>query len=69
VAFRRRKECKDVSVSVVSRVEHPSTSSSATFLARLNSTWHERALHVFLVIVLAHWAEHLAQAFQIYALG
>lgn len=36
---------------------------------RLNGAWHERSLQLFLVIVLAHWAEHLAQAFQIYALG
>ena len=36
---------------------------------RLNGPWHERALKIFLVIVLAHWAEHLAQAFQIYVLG
>lgn len=56
-----------------------STNSSAVTLhaevahrslhARLNAEWHERALQLFLVIVLAHWAEHLAQAFQIYALG
>ena len=39
------------------------------FIERLNSQWHERALQVFMVIVLAHWAEHLLQAFQIYALG
>ena len=38
-------------------------------LDRLNSDWHERALQLFMVIVLAHWAEHLVQAFQIYALG
>ncbi|MEO7191566.1 MAG: hypothetical protein ABI051_10975 [Vicinamibacterales bacterium] len=44
-------------------------SSSTTFVERLNSEWHEGALRVFMVIVLAHWAEHLAQAFQIYALG
>ena len=37
--------------------------------AWLNSTGHERALQVFMVIVLGHWAEHLLQAFQIYALG
>ena len=42
---------------------------AAGFLDRLNSSWHERALQIFLVIVLAHWAEHLAQAYQIYALG
>ncbi|MCB9761117.1 MAG: hypothetical protein H6739_14855 [Alphaproteobacteria bacterium] len=36
---------------------------------RLNGPWHERALQLFMVIVLGHWAEHLAQAYQIYALG
>lgn len=36
---------------------------------RLNVEWHERALQLFMVIVLAHWAEHLAQATQIYILG
>lgn len=41
----------------------------APFLERLNTSWHELALRTFMVIVLAHWAEHLAQAFQIYALG
>ena len=38
-------------------------------LSWLNSTGHDRALHLFMAIVLAHWAEHLLQAFQIYALG
>jgi hypothetical protein len=42
---------------------------SSTFLERLNSRWHERSLQIFMVVVLAHWAEHLAQAVQIYALG
>jgi hypothetical protein len=41
---------------------------SQTFLERLNTVWHERALQVFTVVVLAHWAEHLTQAFQIYVL-
>jgi hypothetical protein len=41
----------------------------ATFFDRLNSVHHELALRLFMVIVLAHWAEHLLQAFQIYALG
>ena len=36
---------------------------------KLNSRWHERALQLFMLIVLGHWAEHLAQAIQIYALG
>ena len=41
----------------------------APFIDRLNGEWHEVALRTFMVIVLAHWAEHLTQAFQIYALG
>jgi hypothetical protein len=36
---------------------------------RLNAEWHERALQVFMLVVLGHWAEHLAQAYQIYGLG
>jgi hypothetical protein len=38
-------------------------------LARLNGPWHERALWLYMIIVLAHWVEHLAQAYQIYVLG
>ena len=37
--------------------------------AALNGTHHRAALNAFLVIVLAHWAEHLVQAFQIWGLG
>lgn len=48
--------------------------TTARFHARkitdtLNGPWHRRALLLFLVIVLAHWVEHLLQAFQIYVLG
>ena len=39
------------------------------FFDKLNSVWHKRALQGFMVIVLAHWAEHLAQATQIFILG
>jgi hypothetical protein len=35
---------------------------------KLNTTWHKYALWAFGFITLAHWAEHLAQAFQIYVL-
>ena len=35
---------------------------------RLNGRWHERALQTFMAVVLAHWAEHLAQALQVYVL-
>ncbi|MFY9746108.1 MAG: hypothetical protein WA891_11620 [Acidobacteriaceae bacterium] len=36
---------------------------------KLNTRWHERALFVFMAIVLAHWGEHLAQAYQIWVMG
>jgi len=39
-----------------------------SFSERLNGVWHERGLQIFMAIVLAHWAEHLAQALQVYAL-
>jgi hypothetical protein len=44
-------------------------SSRQPLIDRLNGSLHERALQVFMVVVLAHWAEHLLQAFQIYGLG
>ena len=36
---------------------------------KLNTVWHRRALNAFMFIVLAHWAEHLAQAYQIFVMG
>src|SRR2546423_10717202 len=38
-------------------------------MTALNRRHHRAALNVFMVIVLAHWAEHLAQAYQIWVLG
>jgi hypothetical protein len=38
-------------------------------MAAINGHWHRAALNVFLVIVLAHWAEHVAQALQIWVFG
>ena len=45
------------------------SASDFTLYQRLNGVWHKRALNLFMLIVLAHWAEHLAQTFQIYVLG
>ena len=44
-------------------------SSEEGFLAKLNGRWHERALWVYLVLVILHWTEHLFQAAQIWILG
>ncbi|MFE3450354.1 hypothetical protein ACFXJ8_15620 [Nonomuraea sp. NPDC059194] len=35
----------------------------------VNHRYHRAALGIYFVIVLAHWAEHVSQAVQIYALG
>jgi hypothetical protein len=43
--------------------------AESSFLEKLNGTWHEKALWTYTAIVLAHWAEHFVQAFQIYVLG
>ena len=48
---------------------HIGSVSDLGFYEKLNSVWHKRALNLFMFIVLAHWAEHLAQTFQIYVLG
>jgi|SRR5215831_13173867 len=48
---------------------HLPVTSDAGFMDKLNSIWHKRALQVFMLIVLGHWAEHLAQAYQIYVMG
>ena len=41
----------------------------ANFYRQLNGSWHKQALWVFMLIVFAHWAEHVAQIYQIYMLG
>ncbi|MES1256332.1 MAG: hypothetical protein ABUS56_12020 [Acidobacteriota bacterium] len=53
---------------------HPTDASvhhgpTLSFVERVNGPGHELALRLFMVVVLAHWAEHLLQAFQIYVLG
>ena len=46
-----------------------STTGYQRFHALFNGpVWHERALWLYAVIVLAHWVEHLTQAWQVYAL-
>ncbi len=46
-----------------------SQSSRPSLYEKLNTSWHERALQLFMVIVLAHWGEHFAQAYQIWVMG
>lgn len=48
---------------------HAQTTRSPGFLEKLNGPWHERALWIYLLIVVLHWVEHLFQAAQIWILG
>jgi hypothetical protein len=41
----------------------------SNLLDHVNGPWHARALSLYMIIVLAHWVEHLAQAYQIYVMG
>jgi hypothetical protein len=51
-----------VSLTAITHVRRP-------WLTVLNTTGHRTGLAIFLVIVLAHWAEHVVQAIQIWVLG
>lgn len=46
---------------------HPTR--AATLMQRLNGQLHAPALWVFMLIIVAHWLEHVLQIYQIYALG
>lgn len=45
---------------------HDTTIRQEGLLDRLNGVWHERALWLFMVVVLGHWAEHIIQGVQIW---
>jgi hypothetical protein len=47
----------------------PTAHEKTGFIATVNGRYHQLALRLFLVIVVAHWAEHLVQAYQIWVLG
>jgi len=39
-----------------------------SFSEKINTSWHKAALYWFMAVVLAHWAEHIAQAWQVWML-
>jgi hypothetical protein len=53
----------------IPHIELASSSANQSLYDKLNSQWHERALQIFMAIVLAHWGEHLVQAYQIWVMG
>lgn len=50
-------------------ISRTSSGEQLGLVEKLNTVWHERALQFFMAIVLLHWAEHLTQAYQLYAMG
>ena len=40
----------------------------SSFLSAINGRYHRLCLNIFMLIVLAHWLEHLVQAYQIWVL-
>jgi hypothetical protein len=51
------------------REVHAASLAKPGLYEKLNTSWHKRALQVFMFIVLAHWGEHLFQAYQVYVMG
>lgn len=51
------------------KTSNPPAVRTTSFIARLNGAWHKVALQAFMFIVVAHLAEHIVQAYQVYALG
>lgn len=49
-------------------VEMRGGGSFRSLIDRLNGPWHERALWIYMGIVVLHWIEHLLQAYQIWVL-
>jgi len=54
---------------VLATTMKPAVTSRQSFHDKINTRWHKPALWIFMVVVLAHWAEHLAQGWQVYVLG
>jgi hypothetical protein len=50
-------------------VSVPAAVPSPGLVAQINGRHHRAALNAFLFVVVAHWAEHLVQAYQIWVLG
>ena len=44
------------------------SAGSVSLSERLNTRWHERALQLFMGVVLFHWVEHIVQAYQVFVL-
>jgi hypothetical protein len=66
--FRGEKNLMAVSSPSLQNIGFQSAARTS-FYEKLNTVWHERALMIFMAVVLGHWGEHLFQAYQIYVMG
>jgi hypothetical protein len=58
-----------MTIARISR-KFPNLSSAMTSILRaLNGRWHKQAMQVFMFIIVAHWLEHIFQAYQVWVLG
>ncbi|WP_328442261.1 hypothetical protein OHA71_49115 [Streptomyces sp. NBC_00444] len=65
-----RKPNGDLRMSAGARAQRTKTRASAKELtAALNGRHHKTGMRLFAFLVIAHWAEHVAQAVQIYVWG
>lgn len=48
---------------------HLHSKPKALWMQRLNGPWHAPALWLYMLIIVAHWLEHVLQIYQIYGLG
>jgi hypothetical protein len=46
----------------------PAPAPHRNWIERLNTSRHDLALSIFMLVVLAHWSEHVAQAIQLWVL-
>ena len=65
----RKVSKRNIYMSAAAHPARMEAVADSSFYQKLNTVWHRRALYLFTFIVLAHWAEHLTQAYQIYVLG
>ena len=53
---------------MVSQTGQQASIRDSTWLDHLNGACHTRALTAYMLIVFGHWAEHIAQAYQVFVL-
>jgi hypothetical protein len=64
----QNKEFKSMTVSR-NYSPNPILDPLKSLIRSLNGRWHKRAMQIFMLVILIHLSEHLAQVFQLWVLG